>query len=123
MVLGLFPNASFQVQKTVLSPGDCLCIYTDGITDIQDPGGHRFGAERLQSVLQDNHNRSAEEIFRGIQHRCLSFQQSTPAPDDKTLVILRRTGSADNAESTNTRKTDCCSRPAGIISKHVDAGS
>ncbi len=93
MVLGLFPQASFQSQKTVLNPGDCLCIYTDGITDIQNPEGNRFGTRRLQTALQDNHHRSAEEIFHRIQRKCLAFQGAEPAPDDKTLMILRRVDS------------------------------
>jgi GAF domain-containing protein len=49
-VLGAFPDAEWEIEKTRLDPGRQLVIYTDGVTEASGPDG-RFGEERLRTRL------------------------------------------------------------------------
>ena len=49
-VLGAFADASWELEQTVLQPGQQLVIVTDGIAEACGQGG-RFGDERIRSEL------------------------------------------------------------------------
>jgi serine phosphatase RsbU (regulator of sigma subunit) len=49
-VLGAFPDAEWEIEKTRLDPGLQLVVYTDGVTEASGPEG-RFGEERLRTRL------------------------------------------------------------------------
>ena len=34
-----------------MRPGDLFFLYTDGVTEAEDPAARQFGEERLKSVL------------------------------------------------------------------------
>ncbi len=49
-VLGAFPDASWEIEETVLRPGQQLVVVTDGIIEAAGADG-RFGEERLHAEL------------------------------------------------------------------------
>jgi GAF domain-containing protein len=49
-VLGAFPEAEWEIERTRLDPGRQLVVYTDGVTEASGPEG-RFGEERLRTRL------------------------------------------------------------------------
>lgn len=46
-LVGVLPEAWFEMTETVLSPGDALYLYTDGVTEARDRDGHMYGDARL----------------------------------------------------------------------------
>ena len=73
------------------SPGDLLCLYSDGITECTSPADEEFGLERLERLLRDERERPLPEIARGVDGAMLDFAAGSPQSDDQTLVLLRRT--------------------------------
>jgi sigma-B regulation protein RsbU (phosphoserine phosphatase) len=51
-VLGILPDMKFQVKQLVMTPGDTLLAYTDGVIDAMDVKGEPFSKERLLSLAQ-----------------------------------------------------------------------
>ncbi|HLW79567.1 MAG TPA: SpoIIE family protein phosphatase, partial [Terriglobia bacterium] len=58
--VGLFPDAEFKASTARLSPGDTLVLFTDGISEANDPEGELFGLERLRQVAAGQGNGTVE---------------------------------------------------------------
>jgi serine phosphatase RsbU (regulator of sigma subunit) len=88
--LGILPDASFQEGRARLDHGDALIIYSDGVTETQNPDGEEFGAQRLQDVVARNLERTSAGIRDRIEAALTEFADGTAAADDITLVIVKR---------------------------------
>ena len=92
--LGILPDGDYREGRTLLQPGDVLVAYSDGVTETQNPKGEEFGPARLQSVVQQNLDRTASGIRDKIESALSAFAQGTPAGDDITLLIVKREAAA-----------------------------
>lgn len=86
--LGIF-DRSYQETILHLDPGDCLILFTDGITEARDTTGDFFSHERLMAVVQKSPD-SAAGIGQAILKEVLQFLGSRPQSDDITLLCVRR---------------------------------
>jgi len=50
-VLGIFPDRLYMQDEIELRAGDCLVLFTDGVTEARNAEGKEFGEERLQDLL------------------------------------------------------------------------
>jgi sigma-B regulation protein RsbU (phosphoserine phosphatase) len=89
--LGIMPDAVYREGRTQLQVGDVLVAYSDGVTETQNPKGEEFGTARLEQVITQNLDRSAAGIRDKIEAALSTFAQGTPAVDDITLLIVKRT--------------------------------
>jgi serine phosphatase RsbU (regulator of sigma subunit) len=88
--LGLFPVVEYERAEVTLAPGDLLLLYTDGITEAENPKGGEFGLDRLQSVVQKYSREPLVALAVAIETAVEVFADGTPFGDDRTLVMLRR---------------------------------
>jgi len=88
--LGILSETEFREGRARLEPGDALVIYSDGVTETQNPRGEEFGPERLRDVVLNNLDSSAASLRDRIEAALTQFAQGTPAVDDITLVIVKR---------------------------------
>ncbi len=51
MVAGFFPDSEYVTEKTVLSPGDTLVLYTDGVTEAMDVEQRCWGTAAMHQAL------------------------------------------------------------------------
>src|ERR1051325_3226650 len=65
--LGILPDYDYREGRTQLRAGDVLVIYSDGVTETQDPAGEEFGATRLQEVVAKNLHLNAAAIRDKIE--------------------------------------------------------
>jgi tol-pal system beta propeller repeat protein TolB len=66
-ILGFLPDVRYESRRLRLRAGDCMLLYTDGITEAVDQAGAMFGEDRLAAVFaQLARNRSAQRIVDGI---------------------------------------------------------
>ncbi|PIU44979.1 MAG: serine/threonine protein phosphatase [Ignavibacteriales bacterium CG07_land_8_20_14_0_80_59_12] len=89
-VLGLAPDQRYRTENINLQTGDCLLLYTDGITEATSSTNELYGEERLRQRLLEYHERPAKEITQLILEDVQKFSISAPYADDKTLVVIRR---------------------------------
>jgi sigma-B regulation protein RsbU (phosphoserine phosphatase) len=90
--LGLFCSSHYPVRKVSLDPGDSLVLYSDGITESQDPEGNPYEQERLIRSLWDRREQTTAAMADGALQDVARFRQTRPAGDDVTLLIVRRRG-------------------------------
>ncbi len=90
MPLGLMPDATYTASEAILEPGDTMVLYTDGITEANNPEEEEFGRERLGECCVENRGLPVEAMAEAIHPTVEAFVRGVPYHDDRTLVILRR---------------------------------
>src|SRR5712671_3396679 len=86
-------DSSDVAEITLMSPGDIVFLYTDGVYD----GSDEQMRELLETVLRDHHRRSAREICNALldcavrQDNHLRDNGDEALIDDKTVFIVKRT--------------------------------
>jgi serine phosphatase RsbU (regulator of sigma subunit) len=87
-VLGLFKDWDAQPDDQVLSPGDLLAIYTDGITEASDDADLEFGEGRLTEALRQHRDLPAKQIVEAIVGQVQKFGVAEQH-DDITLIVAK----------------------------------
>jgi sigma-B regulation protein RsbU (phosphoserine phosphatase) len=90
LLLGVFPEASYEHGEIRLEPGDLLAMYTDGVTEAWNDGGDMFSEARLLETLRTNRSSSAAEVHDLVLDEVRRFQAGRAPDDDLTLVLLKR---------------------------------
>jgi sigma-B regulation protein RsbU (phosphoserine phosphatase) len=90
--LGLFCDGRHSVTHIPLDPGDYLVLYTDGITEAQDPAGNAYDEESLVRCLRMYPQHDPRRLADGILHDIARFRNTQRQQDDVTLLIVRRHG-------------------------------
>ena len=89
--LGVLQDVTFLERETQLGSGDCMILYTDGVTEAISPDGAFFGEERLWTVIQQKcEGRTAEATLTSIIDAVAEFVGDNRPSDDLTLMVLRR---------------------------------
>ncbi len=96
MALGLPVGLDFEIDDFLgrlelpLAPGDTVLLYTDGITEAENPDGEQYGLDRLCEAARRHHASPAAAIkdaVIGDVERFINFQKVF---DDITLVVIKR---------------------------------
>ena len=89
-VLGLFPDIDTEVGACALAPGDLVALFTDGLSEAEDPAGGLFDDARIVDALIAARSLSARDICGDLLSRARAFSGPNPLRDDLTLVVLKR---------------------------------
>ena len=90
IALGVIPELDFHENTVVLSPGDTVIFYTDGVTEAMDDDGEEFGTARLFEIFADEPPRDSEEANSAVFKAVRDFVGDTPQSDDITCMVLYR---------------------------------
>lgn len=74
-----------------LERGDCLILYTDGVTEALDSNGDEFGLERTIQAVRASAGKNAAAIVTQVIDDVRNFVGSQPQNDDITLIAIRKT--------------------------------
>jgi len=80
-------TSDFRVH---LEAGDCLILYTDGVTEALDVNGLEFGISRLIEAVQASSPEGAPAILSRVTSDLKTFVGSYPQNDDITLIAIRK---------------------------------
>ena len=86
-------NSSDLAEITLMSPGDILVLYTDGVYD----GSDKQAGELLEAVLREHYRQSARDICNALLDHALKQDDHLRANgdealiDDKTVFVIKRT--------------------------------
>ncbi len=87
-LLGVRPDAQFDLTDIDLRPGDALLLYTDGVTEARSASGW-FGADRLRQHASEHAGRSAADLVEGVLSKVNEFDD-LQTRDDIALLAVRR---------------------------------
>jgi sigma-B regulation protein RsbU (phosphoserine phosphatase) len=89
MVLGVSKDVAFEEKCMKLARGDRLLLYTDGITEAQDPAGEFFGVARLRGLFAAQRHAAPEATIEAILQALHGFCGSQSFSDDVSLVVMQ----------------------------------
>lgn len=87
--LGLLEQSDYQEISLTLEKGDLLVMFSDGITEANNPAQEEFGSRRLENVVRERCDQPAEKIIEAVFAELARFEQGRPRRDDQTLVMIR----------------------------------
>ena len=88
--LGMFESACYQSRKFHLDGGDLLVVYSDGLTDAENPQEEMFGEERLLEIIQQEAPSGSHALEQKILKGIEDFTQGMPQTDDITFVVVEK---------------------------------
>lgn len=95
--LGVDSSLPYQEQEIILHPDDALYLYTDGISEAENPDHELFGMERMEAVLHVR--RTARENLEAMRRAIADFVKDAPQSDDITMLFIHYLH--DNSQLTN----------------------
>ena len=88
-LLGIEQKAIFHDKQIVVSKGDVIIMYTDGITEATNKEGERFGHERLMSCLEDAVVGTSKQIVDVLVETVQCFIDPMQPRDDITALVIK----------------------------------
>ncbi len=80
-------SVEYQQHEDELHPGDCLLLFTDGLTEAMDSEGELYGFERLTNCIRHAEpSQMGQQVIDDVQR----FITQRPAKDDMCLVCCTR---------------------------------
>lgn len=90
MILGVIETLEPYISTTIeFDKGDCIVLFTDGITEAFSMDLEEFGDKKLESIVEKNADKSSKEILdsviKAVQAHTVGAEQS----DDITLMVIK----------------------------------
>ena len=86
--IGMMPGMSYQNHTIKLQPGDRLFLYSDGVTECENPEGEHFGEERLICELKQGFNEELQQLTDRIESAITQWNGTGSFEDDVTYLLL-----------------------------------
>ncbi len=87
--LGVAPEAAYDSVKVELAPGSVVVLYSDGVTEAEDPDGKVLGLQGLSDMIHACHSATAtaqvEMIIAGLDVHC----RGLALKDDVAILLVR----------------------------------
>lgn len=92
LVFGMMEDIPYKEQHFVLEPGDCIYLYTDGVTEATNPKEELLGDAYITEVLNKHTDKcnQVENFVNIIFDEVDAFADGAMQADDITMVYLSR---------------------------------
>jgi sigma-B regulation protein RsbU (phosphoserine phosphatase) len=88
--LGMFSSSRYAVQRVRLDPGDCLLLFTDGISEARNVAGSEYGVKRLSTVAGERHRWVPQELLAACLKDVERHGAGARLADDQTMMVIHR---------------------------------
>jgi len=90
IALGMFDHSTYTTGQVTIQPDDLVAIYSDGITEAEDPSGRPFDEAGLESALVAHRHDSLSSMGAAVVRAVEQYTADTRLADDLTILLLRR---------------------------------
>jgi serine phosphatase RsbU (regulator of sigma subunit) len=74
MPIALYSGHGYRDARVLLSAGDLLFFYTDGLVETENERGEMFGAERLQQILSAQQSQGIDGVLHNVEEDVMAFR-------------------------------------------------
>lgn len=92
IAMGALDHIDLEMEGWMIDPGDVLVIYNDGLIEVENDGGERFGTESLITLVKDNRERSAQDIVKELERAIRDHMGGDGGRPDAAAMIVKRAG-------------------------------
>jgi serine phosphatase RsbU (regulator of sigma subunit) len=90
VALGMFEGSTYEEAANVVRPGDLLVLYSDGITEAENPAGVPFEETGLERFLAARGSEPPAVLAPAILNAVASHAADSRFTDDHTVVFIKR---------------------------------
>jgi len=90
IALGMFEKSTYEAVNTTVNTGDLLILYSDGITEAENPAGQPFEESGLERFVAAHADDSPAQLAPGILRAVEGHARDSRFTDDLTVLILKR---------------------------------
>lgn len=90
MPLGILPTGVYGAKEITLGAGDTVVLYTDGLTEAENPDEEEYGEERLAELCSKHRGESLDDLAATISADQDAYVRGVPYVDDRTVVLVRK---------------------------------
>lgn len=115
-VLAGLEGFKFTKQTIQLQPGDVIYLYTDGVTEANNPDKVLYSEARLGEVINKSNQKYAKDICVDISKSIHEFVNGAEQSDDITMLCFRLNGN----ESRHIKVCDAVVDNIPMVTSFVD---
>ncbi len=82
-------DLEFVSEEQPWDPGDLLVLYTDGLTEAENPREEQLDHARVRDLIAEHHHRTPAAIKRRLRDALARHRGDAPLADDVTIVVAR----------------------------------
>ena len=90
IIVGAFKTAQYAASPLKLDVGDVLLVYSDGLTEAENPKGDMLGEEAIRQVVLTEAGGGAAHLENRLLETVHDFTRGHSQSDDITVVIIER---------------------------------
>ena len=105
-VLGGMEGLNYKEYEIMLTPGDKLFLYTDGVPEATNPKNELFGTERMLEALNHEPDSEPEKILKVMRTCVDSFAEESEQFDDITMLCMEYRGPSEDQKRSEDKKPE-----------------
>ena len=92
MIVGLFPQASYEQEDSAALPGDLLILFSDGVSEALSAAGEEFGDDRIRDAVIGARAESTDAALERLLASVKQFSLGAAQSDDVTAMVVESFG-------------------------------
>jgi len=86
---GFMTDTKYEPEEILLQKGDTLFLYTDGVTEAENPKKEQLSEPRLANIINECNYSSAKELLDYMRAKVDAFADGEEQFDDITMLALK----------------------------------
>ena len=87
--IGIAGDFEYHTETRALARGDCVFVYTDGVTEAMDPQNAFYSDKRLEAALKPLVGAPARAVVSEVIASVRDFRADAPQADDIAVMAIR----------------------------------
>ena len=90
LAVGIIDDFDFEDDVLIMQPGDLVVVFSDGVTDMENPAEENFGERRLMDLVLAHRHLGAGDLVDLIRGQVAKHAEGADPLDDVTVMVIKR---------------------------------